>query len=536
MNFWHIQMHAEDMNSKDVYDALDNNYIGLGEWDKGESAIDDFKNRMQVGDIVAVRQGATPIALVEIDGVHEDFGEEDHEWIRHIRNVGILDRSDDYSFTIPKATGTLSICSNPNAPTTKIIKEWYEKIMNTKRTAEMTQLLMLKKQLILQGAPGVGKTYATKELALRIIGEAIPNDRAALNAKYSEAVERGQIVFVTFHQSMDYEDFVEGYKPIETASENIGYGLQDGPLKKIVYLCFGKLDDKAFDTAWQALLDTYDQSPEQRIAYTSNRKQPFPTWVEDSELYFRPVNNSEAHWRMTKDRVLRCLISERFDTYATPVIAQMRAKGLLPSIESQNIRKNHVLIIDEINRGNVSKVFGELITLLETDKRETEPGKAGDSETLSVKLTYSQTDFTVPYNLYIIGTMNTADRSLGQVDYALRRRFAFVTLKSDRKAIDEYYADKDDALRTRAVGLYEKVQSFFGLDDGSGHGNVNQDFDVDDIMVGHSYFMAPNSDALALKFKYELAPLLEEYRKDGILACAKDDQEYRKLLSEVLSE
>jgi 5-methylcytosine-specific restriction endonuclease McrBC GTP-binding regulatory subunit McrB len=288
---------------------------------------------------------------------------------------------------------------------------------------EIYELLEQKKQIILQGAPGVGKTYATKELALRIIIEEYDagDNRAEINKKYSAAVEKGLIVFTTFHQSMDYEDFIEGYKP-EESGNSVEFKLKEGAFRSICEHC---------------------------------RKEP---------------------------------------------------------------RTPHVLIIDEINRGNVSKIFGELITLLETDKREQEPEQQGDGETLQVKLTYSQELFTVPYNLYIIGTMNTADRSLGQIDYALRRRFAFFTLKSNKETIENYYAaQKDEETKTKALALYDTVHTFFYNDN-----HVNEELETDDIMIGHSYFMAKDTEELRSKVIYEIIPLLKEYRSDGILTVEKN--------------
>jgi 5-methylcytosine-specific restriction protein B len=183
--------------------------------------------------------------------------------------------------------------------------------------------------------------------------------------------------------------------------------------------------------------------------------------------------------------------------------------------KEENKNKDFVLIIDEINRGNVSKIFGELITLLETDKR------GGMEEEVKAKLTYSpQIDFSVPKNLYIIGTMNTADRSLGQIDYALRRRFAFYTLQASKKELEGFYKDKEDKVKEQALNYFQKIKNFLDKP-----GVVNDDLDADDIMIGHSYFMARTIEELEFKRDYEIRPLLDEYRKDGIINAKKGDIE-----------
>ena len=170
--------------------------------------------------------------------------------------------------------------------------------------------------------------------------------------------------------------------------------------------------------------------------------------------------------------------------------------------------KNYVLIIDEINRGNVSKIFGELITLLEADKR------LGGDHPIKVTLPYSKESCGVPSNLYIIGTMNTTDRSVGNIDYAVRRRFAFVTLKSDRQILVGEYGED-----SKQVKLFDDVYSF--LNDDKKH----PDMDIDDLMVGHSYFMTDDDNELKLKLEYEIIPLIREYNKDGIVNVKKDDLE-----------
>jgi hypothetical protein len=176
---------------------------------------------------------------------------------------------------------------------------------------------------ILYGPPGTGKTYNTVSLAVDIL-EGKSSDWATMKQSFDGYIENGRIVFTTFHQSMSYEDFVEGIKP-EVKNGQIVYSVKPGIFKS---LC-----EKA-------------------------------------------------------------------------------AQG-------ENKNNAYVLIIDEINRGNVSQIFGELITLLEDGKR------LGNDEELKVKMPYSQTEFGVPNNLYIIGTMNTADRSVEALDSALRRRFCF---------------------------------------------------------------------------------------------------------------
>ena len=160
------------------------------------------------------------------------------------------------------------------------------------------------------------------------------------------------------------------------------------------------------------------------------------------------------------------------------------------------IPQNYVLIIDEINRGNVSKIFGELITLLEADKR------LGGDHPVKVTLPYSKDPFGVPSNLYIIGTMNTTDRSVGNIDYAVRRRFAFATLKADIELVRKFSIDE-------AVVLFEAVELFIR--------KHQIDMDFEDLMVGHSYFFAKDENDLAMKWQYEILPLLNEYIKDGII-------------------
>ncbi|MGM0947143.1 MAG: AAA family ATPase [Bacteroidota bacterium] len=190
------------------------------------------------------------------------------------------------------------------------------------------------------------------------------------------------------------------------------------------------------------------------------------------------------------------------------VLAEFATKAL------ENKSSNYVLIIDEINRANLPSVLGELIYALEYRFDPQKP------EETSVESMYSLSDegesegsegriLRLPNNLFIIGTMNTADRSVGHIDYAIRRRFAFVNVPpSEQPILDEV---KDKQTQQRALELFRKVSGFFHQE------YLNSDFDAQEVQLGHSYFLAKDEATLKLKLDFEIKPLLKEYVKDGIL-------------------
>lgn len=420
----------------------------------------------------------------------------------------------------------------------KELDEQFEKNKpeEVKMIEEMIKVLNLKKNIILQGAPGTGKTYNTAALALSIIEPSFSiSDHKAVMEEYKKHLIKidddgricndGQIGFVTFHQSLDYEDFVEGIKPEcddDSDDNNISYRVQPGVFKAICQKA-GEQKTTNFEDAYNNLtkhllsegcvgdekyLTLETGGRQSKFGISLNKKGNLKLWTGKKE------NEYKSQGVLTRENILRAISGEKvfegWEGYSQSVINYLKEKFGL-NITQNSGTKNYVLIIDEINRGNVSKIFGELISLLEADKR------VGGDHPLTVTLPYSKEPFSVPSNLYIIGTMNTTDRSVGFIDYAVRRRFAFVTLKASENAIENYYKGKGETLKNKAIELYGKVKDFLSKKD-----NLSNDMEFDDLMVGHSYFMAKTLDDLNLKWKYEVIPLLKEYQKDGLLRHSID--------------
>lgn len=357
-----------------------------------------------------------------------------------------------------------------------------------------TKILLQKKQIILQGAPGTGKTYSTAALALSILGVSFdPNNHEEMMKRYKEYIDKKQIYFTTFHQSMGYEDFVEGLKPtIAPNNKDVVYKVEDGIFKNICLQGKGL----SFENQYSLLLDEL-------------KKAPLSFETKTDHLPFKVKSNSANNLTISSGKNL-----SNGDSATSITVEKLKEKNpqdnnscyinvIRDYMEKIQQPYPRVLIIDEINRGNISKIFGELITLLEADKR-----KDGEHP-ISVILPYSTKEFMVPSNIYIIGTMNTTDRSTGRIDYAIRRRFAFYTLEADLDAIASFYAEKE-ALGDKAKNLFNAIKQFV-------NDHKVEDMEMEELMIGHSYFLADTLENLTLKFRYDIVPLLKEYEKDGML-------------------
>lgn len=411
-----------------------------------------------------------------------------------------------------------------------------DKNLQAKKKMEgIYNLLTQKKNIILQGAPGTGKTYTTTSLAVRMCTDDFVDyaDHAKVMEEYERLREDGRIAFCTFHQSMDYEDFVEGLKPVVNGGA-VEYKTEDGVFKRIC--------DNARTTGTTSITECIDKylqtikgyQNRKTIPTISGKSQLLVWWKEGNKTISTRSVLSESdqgeeytpsplNIEKVKLQALGEGIENNWQQYSQAFINAVRREY---QVDEQVSDKPFVLIIDEINRGNVSKIFGELITLLESDKRD--DGKH-QLHTIHTILPYSKMGYSVPANLYIIGTMNTTDRSTGTIDYAVRRRFAFVTLESSADVIAEWYYSKglDPVAKDASLCLFYEIngrtksetQSFIIK-------HKAADFEIEDLKVGHSYFMAENLESLKMKMKFEVVPLIKEYIKDGILRGYADDEKY----------
>jgi len=374
MNYWKLGCHwGESKNKLSFYDFIKKESIVIGASDK----------LYKVGDIVAVSDGFTVKAITRvlenpIVCTQTTFDEEfklyqiDYDENINVSKVEWIELN-DLAFEYKLQAGIREIKK-------KEILEMINHILKVKEISKkmenLIKLLKFKKQIILQGAPGTGKTYTAEKIA---------EEMTSTNENYK---------LIQFHPAYSYEDFVRGI--------------------------VAESDEKG------------------QIKYTTKNK----------------------------------------------VLVEFALKA------SENPTADYVLIIDEINRANLPSVLGELIYALEYRDKPVDSmySLGGNSEII------------LPKNLYIIGTMNTADRSVGHIDYAIRRRFAFVDIGADESIIS---SDK-------AKQLFETVRTIL-------ESNIASDFELKDIEIGHSYYMAKADDELKLKLDYEIKPLLHEYLKDGLL-------------------
>ena len=462
--------------------------------------------------------------------------------------------------------------------------EWYDYwVLTWKR----------RKNVVLYGAPGTGKTYDVPEFAVRLCDPAFmaaDPSREEIVSRYNQLKTEKRIAFTTFHQSLDYEDWIEGLRPVVNENNQVTYEIESGIFKKLCEEAERPVvKDKQVGIAdnavvWKVSLAGTGDNDVRRECMENNHIRI--GWDD-----YGPVISDETDWSIYNgegkqildayinkmkigDIVMSCYSSQTIDAIGVVVgdyefedkfpnykrvrrvnwlvkninenIVEMNdGKTMtlgtvyrLNSITLDNVKsilekyntsskmeendKAYVMVIDELNRGNVSKVFGELITLLEADKRK------GRINAESVVLPYSKKTFHIPNNVYLIATMNTADRSLGSLDYAIRRRFAFIAEKPfglDVKGFDEDLFEKVSSLFVKNFDEYKESgwDPTMKLEPAD---ILSEEYKPEDVWIGHSYFLMQDeegNDNTTDRLLYEIIPLLEEYVRDGVLTAEAQD-------------
>lgn len=351
-------------------------------------------------------------------------------------------------------------------------------------------ILRKSKNLILRGAPGTGKTYLAKEIAMELAGG-----------------NEDQIGFVQFHPSYDYTDFVEGLRPVSNGDGAIEFKLQDGIFKQ-----FCQRAKEAQKTGGQ---DNFEEAWDLYLEYVNSRDEK-EYLTEFSYLTVNSRNNFNINYEtkaqgicLTKSYVYELYKDEK---YLKQPYYRNQGKKVLETLKKRfglknyispteiNTDKKFVFIIDEINRGEISKIFGELFFSIDPGYR----GERGSVSTQYANLHETDEKFYIPENVYIIGTMNDIDRSVDTFDFAMRRRFRFVevTAESQLGMLDEVLGNKAQEAKIRLGNLnaeIEKVQE------------LNSHYHI-----GPSYFLKLEE----VNFDYELLwsdylkPLLEDYLRE----------------------
>lgn len=395
---------------------------------------------------------------------------------------------------------------------------------------------------ILYGPPGTGKTYHTIDKALEILGENLES-RDEKKAKFDEYVKNGQIVFTTFHQSYGYEEFVEGIKPSLNSDENsqINYKVKDGIFKELCKKALENRDDiESFNFYINDLKEKTKEdanNPEKYFQLPNTKYSIQYRGGKTFRIKFDDMSKNHKDYPVSIDNIEKLYKTSNIDeiynsAYVKAILNYLKSQGLKDYKEKdEKINLPYIIIIDEINRGNVSKIFGELITLIEPSKR------LGNEEALELTLPYSGEKFGVPKNVYIIGTMNTADRSITSLDTALRRRFEFVEMMPNSDLLNNVFICKD-------VENPNEDEDYLG-DDAKTEGyaeilqnilisiNKRIEFLLDrEKTIGHAFFMSE-----AVKFNKNNWIKPDEYEEDWyVLSISKLKKVFQNKIIPLLQE
>ncbi|MBE8723383.1 AAA family ATPase [Flavobacterium hungaricum] len=453
---------------------------------KKAGEIFNFYSNVKVGDVILAQDGET---ILGIGIIKDDYYYNTEDIFSHqkivdwkVFNVGFKNSQGNQT--------TVFQVTNSN------IIDKVDTLLNHENRILMEKLNNLEDKplnQILYGPPGTGKTYNTVLEAAKIISEIEIED-------YDHALEifnnnlGDQIEFITFHQNYSYEDFIQGLRPDTENGNALTFEKKDGVFKRIADRALKNLlasknpstAKRDFNLVFQELIQPLNDGDVEEIEIKMKKTSFYITEVGEKSIAFRKnVGDSEHTLSINTlnkmyDNGVNDIILGGLQPYYNPVLQLLLEKGKshLTSVEE----KSYVIIIDEINRANISRVFGELITLIEEDKRS-----HGD---IPMKVTLPSGDsFTVPSNLYIIGTMNTSDKSISLLDIALRRRFEFIPMYPIYEGLGKTVNDSDFLRKLNEVITKRKSRDF---------------------TIGHAYFMGEKY-SFEKTINNKVIPLLLEY-------------------------
>ena len=492
-----------------------------------ETQGDIFTKKIKIGDYIYLCRGNKMILIGKINGESEavEYDELGNEgWVQ--RSFEIIAQSvSDSTYTgeqkwwAPNFRSTCYPISNDEIDFAnniffkpffqtefiKLISQTNVLLKTTDNTFNMPSL-----NTILYGPPGTGKTYHTITKAAEIIaGERFENRYEEAKTLYKEKLAEEQIEFVTFHQNYSYEDFVAGLRPNTNETNQLSFKEHKGIFYRISqkakenwqdyreYQKGNKFKEPSFEEVLNEFLKPLAERDEPIVLQTLARNVTFKLFsINEKNFGLEKSSGSKEHTiSMTTLKALyegkREYNLQGLGVYYYPIIDKLKQVAATLRREITEVKLlNFVLIIDEINRANISRVFGELITLLEPDKR------LGEKHELTLRLPGlpDEERFGVPPNLFIVATMNTADKSIALIDIAIRRRFVFEDMYPRPEIIN---ATVPEAYRIFLISLNNSIKEKKGVD----------------FTIGHAYFIADEQKPFDIieVLNQKVIPLLNEY-------------------------